>query len=168
MRKKGVTIAELLIDVRIARSKITDVINRMKNKVDVYNEMFIKNVNSFPHLSKMIARESEFLEKVLYNLLLLETMLEILEIKIETIIYVGYIVNSAPAVIEAIKGVKDSFGIMPEISNLLDSIYENFYIVIDIPKDVKVSIKEEAKNIISEAEKIAKKRENEIYYQVNT
>ncbi|MEM3351874.1 MAG: hypothetical protein QW799_03560, partial [Saccharolobus sp.] len=67
-----------------------------------------------------------------------------------------------------IKGVKDSFGIMPEISNLLDSIYENFYIVIDIPKDVKVSIKEEAKNIISEAEKIAKERENEIYYQVNT
>ncbi|MEM4042341.1 MAG: cell division protein CdvB3 [Saccharolobus sp.] len=168
MRKKGVTIAELLIDVRIARSKIADVIKRMKNKVDVYNGMLIKNVNSFPHLSKMIARESEFLEKVLYNLLLLETMLEILEIKIETIIYVGYIVNSAPAVIEAIKGVKDSFGIMPEISNLLDSIYENFYIVIDIPKDVKVSIKEEAKNIISEAEKIAKKRENEIYYQVNT
>ena len=168
MRKKGVTIAELLIDVRIARSKIADVINRMKNKVDVYNGMLIKNVNSFPHLSKMIARESEFLENVLYNLLLLETMLEILEIKIETIIYVGYIVNSAPAVIEAIKGVKDSFGIMPEISNLLDSIYENFYIVIDIPKDVKVSIKEEAKNIISEAEKIAKKRENEIYYQVNT
>ncbi|MEM3268974.1 MAG: cell division protein CdvB3 [Saccharolobus sp.] len=168
MRKKGVTIAELLIDVRIARSKIADVIKRMKNKVDVYNGMLIKNVNSFPHLSKMIARESEFLENVLYNLLLLETMLEILEIKIETIIYVGYIVNSAPAVIEAIKGVKDSFGIMPEISNLLDSIYENFYIVIDIPKDVKVSIKEEAKNIISEAEKIAKKRENEIYYQVNT
>jgi len=169
VKKKGKTLAELLIDVRITRKRIRNIIDRVRNRIDVYNEATIRNLSSFPHLSKMLARESEFLENVINNLYTLEVLLEMLEIKMETLIYIGYIVNSAPAVIEAIKMLKDNFSMIPEITLMLDEIYEGFYFNIKIPKEIKISSREEAKNILIEAENIAKKREkSEIYYQLNT
>lgn len=169
MKKKGKTLAELLIDVRIARKRVRNIIDRVRNRIDVYNEAIIRNLSSFPQLSKMLARESEFLENVIDNLYTLEVLLEMLEIKMETLIYIGYIVNSAPAVIEAIKILKENFIMIPEITLMLDEIYEGFYFNIEIPKEIKISSREEAKNILIEAENIAKKREkSEIYYQLNT
>lgn len=169
MKKKGKTLAELLIDVRIARKRVRNIIDRVRNRIDVYNEAIIRNLSSFPQLSKMLARESEFLENVIDNLYTLEVLLEMLEIKMETLIYIGYIVNSAPAVIEAIKILKEDFIMIPEITLMLDEIYEGFYFNIEIPKEIKISSREEAKNILIEAENIAKKREkSEIYYQLNT
>ncbi|ACP38263.1 cell division protein CdvB3 [Saccharolobus islandicus] len=168
MKKRGKSLAELLIDVRIARNKVQSIINRMQNKLGTYNYVFMRNVASFPHLSKMVARESELLENVMDHLLTLEVVLEILEIKIETIIYIGNIVTSAASVVEAIKLLKDSFNLTPDISVLLDDIYSNFYVNVDLPKEIKINVKEEARNVLANAEKIVEKRKSEAYYQVNT
>ncbi|AGJ62838.1 Conserved protein implicated in secretion [Sulfolobus islandicus LAL14/1] len=140
----------------------------MQNKLGTYNYVFMRNVASFPHLSKMVARESELLENVMDHLLTLEVVLEILEIKIETIIYIGNIVTSAASVVEAIKLLKDSFNLTPDISVLLDDIYSNFYVNVDLPKEIKINVKEEARNVLANAEKIVEKRKSEAYYQVNT
>lgn len=140
----------------------------MQNKIGTYNHIFMRNVASFPHLSKMVARESELLENVMDHLLTLEVILEILEIKIETIIYIGNIVTSAASVVEAIKLLKESFNLTPDISLLLDDIYSNFYVNVDLPKEIKINVKEEARSVLLDAEKIAEKRKSETYYQVNT
>ncbi|WP_338600485.1 cell division protein CdvB3 [Sulfolobus tengchongensis] len=165
MKKRGKTLAELLIDVRILRNKVQHVIVRMRNRLETYNDVVIRDISSFPHLSKMVAQESEVLEGVLERLLTLEVMLEILEIKIETIIYIGNIVTSAVSVVEAIKLLKENFNFMPEISVSLDEIYNNFYINVDLPKEIKINAKEEARNILADAEKIAEKRRDQVYNQ---
>ncbi|TRM96576.1 hypothetical protein DJ527_12595, partial [Sulfolobus sp. F1] len=72
-------------------------------------------------------------------------------------------------VVEAIKSLKDEIGSLPEISILLDGIYEDFFESIDVPKDIKIRSKEDAKGVIEEAKKIAElKEKREIYYEVNT
>ncbi|QGA67487.1 cell division protein CdvB3 [Sulfolobus sp. E11-6] len=168
MKKKGKSLAELLIDVRIARNKLQNIISRMQNKLDTYNYVFMRNVSSFPHLSKMVAKESELLENVMNNLLTLEVILEILEIKIETIIYIGNIVTSAASVVEAIRLLKDTFHLTPDISVLLDDIYSSFYVNVNLPKEIKINVQEEARKVLADAEKIVEKRKSEAYYQVNT
>ncbi|QGA54631.1 hypothetical protein GFS03_08630 [Sulfolobus sp. E5-1-F] len=168
MKKKGKSLAELLIDVRIARNKLRNIISRMQNKLDTYNYVFMRNVSSFPHLSKMVAKESELLENVMNNLLTLEVILEILEIKIETIIYIGNIVTSAASVVEAIRLLKDTFHLTPDISVLLDDIYSSFYVNVNLPKEIKINVQEEARKVLADAEKIVEKRKSEAYYQVNT
>ncbi|TRM85314.1 hypothetical protein DJ522_01170 [Sulfolobus sp. F3] len=169
MKRKAKTLAELIINIRIARNKVRSLMNGIKGKIEMYNNSSLVNVSRFPHLSKMLLRESEILEKVLNYLVTIDVMLELLEIKVETIIYIGYIVNDAPAVVEAIKSLKDEIGSLPEISILLDGIYEDFFESIDVPKDIKIRNKEDAKGVIEEAKKIAElKEKREIYYEVNT
>ncbi len=162
MRKKR-DIAEVLTDIRIARNRL----RIMRNKIE--GRLAQRGPSYSTVLTKEYIKEAEQLKRISEFLDTLDVILELTEIKLETIIYIGYIVNDAPAVIEALREIRKNGEFLgPEISALIDDIYNGFYSSINVPAEIKLNASEDAKNILDEAKVIAKYRESEKNIGINT
>jgi division protein CdvB (Snf7/Vps24/ESCRT-III family) len=160
--KKKATLADVLTNIKIARNRVRIYKNRMKDRIEKYNQMSERNFGRFTAVSMEYMKEAEQLQRIIQFLNTIDILLEMAEIKIETIIYIGYIVNEAPAVMEAIKELKKQMGGVPELSVMLEDIYAGFYASLDIPQDVKIRSTEEGKKVLEEAQKISESREEKL------
>ncbi|WP_236751729.1 hypothetical protein [Acidianus sp. HS-5] len=162
MRKKR-DIAEVLTDIRIARNRL----RIMRSKIE---GRLVQRVPSYSTvLTKEYLKEAEQLKRISEFLDTLDVILELIEIKLETIIYIGYIVNDAPAVIEALREIRKNGEFLgPELSALIDDIYSGFYSSINVPNEIKVNAPEDAKKILDEAKVIAKYRSTRKNIDINT
>lgn len=153
MKKKD--LAEVLTDVRVARSKIRLWNSRIGNKIIQYQKLSATNATRYSILAEQYAKESEQLEKITSYLDKLDILLEMLEIKIETMIYVGHIINDAPKIVEALKIFKNiTPSLSSEFSLIIDNISSNFYSSIEIPQDMKIKATQEAQAILDKADSI--------------
>ncbi|ARM76274.1 cell division protein CdvB3 [Acidianus manzaensis] len=160
--KSKVDLAEILTDVRISRNKIRLWKSRIQSKVAKFEELSASNVTRYNIIAREYIKEAEQLQKISDFLDQLDILLEMLEIKIETIIYIGYIVNNAPSVIEALKELKKTAQVInPEMSLVIDNIYNEFYSAISIPQNIRIQAKEDAKKILQEAENMVKEKKKE-------
>ncbi len=160
--KRKVTLADVLTDIKIARNRVRIYKNRMKDRILKYNQMAEMNFGRFTSISAEYMKEVDQLQRIVQFLDTLDILLEMTEIKIETIVYIGYIVNGAPAVIEALKELKKQMGGVPELSVMLEDIYSGFYASVEVPQDIKIRSTEEGKKVLEEAEKIAESREEKL------
>lgn len=157
--KKKVDLAEILTKIRISRNRIRTWKSRIESRISKFEELSISNATRYRILAREYAKEAEQLQNISEFLNKLDILLEMLEIKIETIIYIGYIVNSAPAVVEALKELKKTAEfISPEFSLLIDNIYNDFYSAVSLSENVRIQAKEDAKKILMEAENMIKER----------
>lgn len=160
--KKKVDFAEILTEIRINRNRIRLWKSRIENRISKFEELSLSNVTRYRVLAKEYAKEAEQLQNISEFLEKLDILLEMLEIKIETIIYVGYIVNNAPAVVEALKELKRNVQVVsPDLSLVIDNIYNDFYSAVTVSENVRIQAKEDAKKILSEAENMVKERKRE-------
>ncbi|MCY0849920.1 cell division protein CdvB3 [Sulfuracidifex metallicus] len=160
--KKKATLADVLTNIKIARNRVRIYKNRMKDRIEKYNQMSERNFGRFTAVSMEYMKEAEQLQRIIQFLNTIDILLEMAEIKIETIIYIGYIVNEAPAVMEAIRELKKQMGGIPELSVMLEDIYAGFYASLDMPQDVKIRSTEEGKKVLEEAQKISESREEKL------
>ncbi|BBG24039.1 cell division protein CdvB3 [Sulfuracidifex tepidarius] len=160
--KRKVTLADVLTDIKIARNRVRIYKNRMKDRILKYNQMAERNFGRFTSISAEYMKEVDQLQRVVQFLDTLDILLEMAEIKIETIVYIGYIVNEAPAVIEALKELKKQMGGIPELSVMLEDIYSGFYASVEVPQEMKIRSTEEGKKVLEEAEKISESREEKL------
>ncbi|MUN28165.1 cell division protein CdvB3 [Sulfuracidifex metallicus] len=160
--KKKATLADVLTNIKIARNRVRIYKNRMKDRIEKYNQMSERNFGRFTAVSIEYMKEAEQLQRIIQFLNTIDILLEMAEIKIETIIYIGYIVNEAPAVMEAIRELKKQMGGVPELSVMLEDIYAGFYASLDMPQDMKIRSTEEGKKVLEEAQKISESREEKL------
>ncbi|PVU75670.1 hypothetical protein DDW13_04655 [Acidianus hospitalis] len=162
--KKKRDIADVLTDIRIARNRLRIMKTKIEGRLTQQESLSRSAV-----LTKEYIKEAEQLKKISEFLDTLDIILELIEIKVETIIYIGYIVNDAPAVLEALRELKKNGEFLsPELSALVDDIYNGFYSAINVPSEIKVSASKEAKKVLDEAKTIAKYRESGKNIDINT
>lgn len=160
--KKRIDFAEILTEIRIQRNRIRLWRSRIESRISKFEELSASNVTRYSVLAKEYIKEAEQLENISDFLDKLDILLEMLELKIETIIYIGYIVNNAPAVVEAIKELKKNAQVIsPDLSLVIDNIYNDFYSAVSVSENVRIQAKEDAKKILSEAETLVKERKKE-------
>ncbi|AWR98297.1 hypothetical protein DFR86_08390 [Acidianus sulfidivorans JP7] len=152
----------MLTEVRIQRNKIRLWKSRIENKVSKFEELSITNARRYNIIAKEYIKEAEQLQKISDFLDKLDILLEMLEIKIETIIYVGYIVNDAPTIVEALKELRKTAQLLsPELSLVIDNIYNGFYSAVTVPENMRIQAKEDAKKILEDAENMIKERKKD-------
>ncbi|AHC52543.1 hypothetical protein SUSAZ_07575 [Sulfolobus acidocaldarius SUSAZ] len=165
MKKR--TIAELLTDIRMAKYKIDMWISKTENRNKALERLSLSNIGRFPLLSKEYIKETELTRKYIVTLVQLKILLEILEIRLETLIILGNVVTYLSPLVEALNELKGQLGASIEFSPIIDEIIETIRTVYIAPNTVQqspqINVKEEAKQLLKEAEDVAKKELKENY-----
>jgi division protein CdvB (Snf7/Vps24/ESCRT-III family) len=160
--KRKTTLADVLTDIKIARNRVRIYKRRMSDRISKYTQISERNFGRFTNLSVEYMKEAEQLQRIVQFLDTLDILLEISEIKIETIIYIGYIVNEAPAVMEALKELKKQMGGIPELTVMLEDIYSGFYSTVEVPQEMKARATEGGRKVLEEAQKMAESKEEKL------
>ncbi|EZQ04939.1 MULTISPECIES: hypothetical protein [Acidianus] len=159
--KKG--LADVIIDIRTTRHKISLWKNKIKTRISSYEN--IKDTK----IPEEYKKETAQLKTILNTIEKLDLLLEMLEIKVETIVTVGIILNNVQDVVSAIK----EFGkIYPFIGTDLlieiENIYRDFSSSIDLPKEFKVRTTEGGKRILDEIDKSLNEKGSNRTIEINT
>lgn len=162
MAKKR-NLAEILANIRVARLKLKQRINMLEKRVKDYEILSMKDFNKYSILSIEILKETEQLENLKKKLEVMDVLLEMLEIKVETAIQVGLITSSLKGVLEAIKEFQRVNPILPPELSILVSDISDFSVGLSVdiiePQRDQIQPSIDAKSIIREAEKIAEERQ---------
>ncbi|QKQ99608.1 hypothetical protein GWK48_03665 [Metallosphaera tengchongensis] len=155
-------IRRVLMQTKTARAKLRVWQNRLNQRSEQYRRLSLANATRFSTLAEQYVKESDQLDKIVSFLNTLDVLLEMLEIKLETVSYIDYIPRDLLSVVE---GLKEFSRLTPtlgtEFSIIIDELYTGFYNSVEVPKDVRIKAKEEAKGVIAQAEKIAKGKTTE-------
>ncbi len=143
----------------MARGKLRLWQNRLGMKAEQFRRLSVSNATRFSSLAEQYAKESEQLDNILNYLNRLDVLFEMLEIKLETIVYIDYISQDLVSVVEALREFKKATPMLStELSILIDEFYTGFYESVQVPEPVRIKAKEEAKSILKESETIANNR----------
>ncbi|MCY0859017.1 MAG: hypothetical protein OWQ54_01155 [Sulfolobaceae archaeon] len=161
MAKKK-SLAELLADIRVARLRLKQRENLLEKRIKEYEVLSMRNFGRYTILSQQILKETEQLEELKSKLEVMDILLEMLELKVETAIQVGLIMNSLRDTMIAVKEFKRLNPVLPpELNLLIDEIAD---VAIEVKgetietKKQNINITPEAESIIEQAQKLAKER----------
>ncbi|BCS91661.1 cell division protein CdvB3 [Metallosphaera javensis (ex Sakai et al. 2022)] len=149
----------LLIDVKIARGKIRLWQSRLSSRAEQFKRLSANNATRFATLAEQYAKESEQLENILNYMERLDILLEMVELKLETLTYIDYISQDMVNLMEALKEFKRLTPLLStELSILVDELYSGFYASVEVPESMRIKAREEAKAILKESENIVNSR----------
>ncbi|MCG3108650.1 hypothetical protein L3N51_00934 [Metallosphaera sp. J1] len=149
----------LLIDVKIARGKIRLWQSRLSSRAEQFKRLSANNATRFATLAEQYAKESEQLENILNYMERLDILLEMVELKLETLTYIDYISQDMVNLMEALKEFKRLTPLLStELSILVDELYSGFYASVEVPEPMRIKAREEAKAILKESENIVNSR----------
>lgn len=160
-RKK--TLPELLADVKIAINKIDFWVSRIDSRVKNLERLSLSNVGRFPYLSREYIKEADMNKNIISRLIQLKIILEILEIRLETVLILGEVRGYLAPVVEAVKVLKKEIGSSIEFSPIIDEILDSLIPIETTETPFIQNITEEANKILSESESIAKQEINKKY-----
>mgnify|MGYP001772497464 CR=1 FL=1 len=162
MKKKG--LPEILGDIRLTIYRIDAFASRISNRIKTLEDLSLYNIGRFNYLSKEYYKEIEINKNILSNLLKIKTLLEILEIRLETLILIGSLTQYIYPVVKALEDIRGSLGNSIEFGPLIDDILANLYpIIITSEPQVVIKENEDERKILEEAEKIASEELKEKY-----
>ncbi|BCU71386.1 cell division protein CdvB3 [Stygiolobus caldivivus] len=162
MRRKK-TLPELIADVKITINKIDFWISRIDSRVKNLEQLSLSNIGRFPYLSKEYIKEADVNKNIVSKLFQLKVILEILEIRLETVLILGELRGYLAPVLEAVKIIKKDIGMSIEFTPLIDEILDSLIPIINIDKSFIPNISEEANKILLESENIAKQEVDKKY-----
>ncbi|ABP96109.1 MULTISPECIES: cell division protein CdvB3 [Metallosphaera] len=149
----------LLVDVKIARGKIRLWQNRLSARAEQFKRLSANNATKFATLAEQYAKESEQLENILNYMDRLDVLLEMVELKLETLVYIDYVSQDMVNLIEALREFRRVTPLLStELSMLLDELYSGFYASVEVPEPMRIRAREEAKTILKESENIVNSR----------
>jgi division protein CdvB (Snf7/Vps24/ESCRT-III family) len=158
------TLPEILIDINLAITRIDNWISRLKTRSETLERLSYTNMGRFPLLSKEFLKEVEFNQAYTTKLVQIKVLLEILKIRIETIMLIGSITGYLKPIIDAIYEVKKEIGSSIEMSPLLDQIIEIVSPLEPLSSsNVVINDNEKVKEILEESRKIAEKEVRQKY-----
>ncbi|AEB94423.1 MULTISPECIES: cell division protein CdvB3 [Metallosphaera] len=159
--KRG--LQRLLVEVKTARGKLRLWQNRLTAKAEQFRRLSVSNASRFSTLAQQYAKESEQLESIITFLNKFDVILEMLELKLETIVFIDYISQDLVNIVEALKEFKRTTPMLgTELSLLVDEIYTGFYASVEVPEPIKIKAKEEAKVILQQSEDVLKERKEKL------
>lgn len=161
MKRKG--LPEILTDIRLTIYRIDAYISRIENRIKTLEDLSLYNIGRFNYLAKEYYKEIEINRKIIHNLLKLRTLLEILEIRIETIVAIGTIYQYIEPLVKAIESIKKELGGSMEFGPLIDDILTNLQPIITRDANIVINESEEVRKILEEAEKVANEELKEKY-----
>ena len=161
MKKKG--LPEILSDIRLTIYRIDAFISRIDNRIKTLEDLSLYNIGRFNYLSKEYYREIEVNRNILSNLLKIKALLEILEIRLETLAIIGSLTQYIYPVVKALESIKGSLGNSIEFGPLIDDIVINLHPIITSEAQVVLKESDEVRKILEEAEKIASEELKEKY-----
>lgn len=140
LKKQKTNIAQLITQVRLARVRLGQLSRRIEERIARYPD------------SQAFTKEKTLLGKFKRNMDMLTAILEILEIRLETIAVTSTFMETIYPVVEVVRQTKmwDVLK-LPEVSTLLEPIYEWAWSV-DIPPAIRNS--PEVDKILREAESV--------------
>ena len=162
MRRRK-SIPELLADIKIAQNKIDFWVSKIDNRIKNLEQLSLTNLGRFPYLSREYLKEVDMNKNIVLKLLQLKVLLEILEIRIETVLVLGEVKGYLAPVVEAFKNIKKEISIPLEFSPIIDEILDTLLPIESLDKSYIPHVSEEANKILSEAETIAKQELNKRY-----
>ncbi len=158
MRRKK-ELPELLIDVKLTRRKLQHSISRLDQRIKTLEAVAIQSSSTITALSARIAKEIDQLERIKKRLYTLDVLLEMLEIRLETVISVGGFLEALRPVATALKEVGKSFPIPMELSTDLDDLLSSLGSYVSSGSGINIfarkTVSEETRRILEEAESIA-------------
>ncbi|MEM4912543.1 MAG: hypothetical protein QXJ81_06960, partial [Metallosphaera sp.] len=98
--KRG--LQRLLVEVKTARGKLRLWQNRLTAKAEQFRRLSVSNASRFSTLAQQYAKESEQLESIITFLNKFDVILEMLELKLETIVFIDYISQDLVNIVEAL------------------------------------------------------------------
>ena len=162
--KNKKTLPEILIDINLAITRIDNWISRLKSRNETLERLSYVNLGRFPLLSKEFLKEVEFNQAYTTKLLQIKVLLEILKLRIETIMLIGSITGYLKPVIDAIYELKKEIGSSIEMSPLLDQIIELVSPLEPLSSsNIVINDSDKVKEILEESKKIAEKEIREKY-----
>ncbi|MEO3992909.1 MAG: hypothetical protein QN229_01150 [Desulfurococcaceae archaeon TW002] len=138
------------------RSRVQESINRLQNRLAQTEEPLLKNE---------IIRNIKIYENLYKSLVMVESLLEVLIIKLETIGFVNVTTNDILVVKDVLSKVAGDVREIPDLSVVLEDLVDRANDILDTfpeSKGVLIPSMEETKKIISEAEVIAKEKLKEL------
>jgi hypothetical protein len=100
-RKKD--LAELLIDVKLLRRKLAHSLAKLDKRIESLEALVVQSSSTVSAFSARVAKEIDQLENVRKRIYVLDVLLEMLEIRLETVISLGTLVESLRPVVSALK-----------------------------------------------------------------
>jgi len=161
VKKKG--LPEILTDIRLAIYRIDAFASRIENRIRTLEDLSLYNIGRFNYLSREYSKEIEVNRNILNNLLKIRTLLEILEIRLETLALVGSLTQYIYPVVKALESIKGNLGNSIEFGPLIDDILINLQPIITSDAQIVIKESEEVRKILEEAEKIASEELKEKY-----
>lgn len=158
MRRKK-DLAELLIDVKLLRRKLAHSLAKLDKRIESLEALVVQSSSTISAFSARVAKEIDQLENVRKRIYVLDVLLEMLEIRLETVISLGSLVESLRPVVSALKELSKSFPIPMEISPDFDDLISSLSSVLPSEGGLSFLFKqrpsEETLSILKEAETIA-------------
>ena len=161
MKRKG--LPEILTDIRLAIYRIDAFASRIENRIRTLEDLSLYNIGRFNYLSREYSKEIEVNRNILNNLLKIRALLEILEIRLETLALVGSLTQYIYPVVKALESIKGNLGNSIEFGPLIDDILINLQPIITSDAQIVIKESEEVRKILEEAEKIASEELKEKY-----
>lgn len=161
MKKKG--LPEIIADIRIAIFRIDTFVARIDNRIKTLEDLALYNIGKFNYLSKQYYKEIEINKSIVENLLKLKVLLEILEIRLETLMILNSLREYIYPVVKALESIKGNLGNSIEFGPIIDDIILNLKPIITSDAKPILNESEEVRKILEEAEKIASEEVREKY-----
>ncbi|QIW24364.1 hypothetical protein EWF20_09515 [Sulfolobus sp. S-194] len=161
MKKKG--LPEIITDIRLTIHRIDAFIARIDNRIKTLEELSLYNIGRFNYLSKEYYKEIEINRNIIFNLLKVRVLLEILEIRLETLVILNSLKDYIYPVVKALESLRGSLGNSIEFGPLIDDIILNLSYTIHPEAKIVLKESEEVKKVLEEAEKIANEELKEKY-----
>lgn len=161
MKKKG--LPEIISDIKLTIYRIDAFIARVNNRIKTLESLSLYNIGRFNYLSKEYYKEIDVNRNIINNLVKVRVLLEILEIRLETILLIGTLSEYIYPVVKALESIKGSLGNSIEFGPLIDDIIINLTPIISAEAKPVLMESEEVRRIIEEAEKVASEDLKEKY-----
>ncbi|BFH74513.1 cell division protein CdvB3 [Sulfurisphaera javensis] len=161
MKKKG--LPEIIADIKLTIYRIDMFLARIDNRIKTLEDLSLYNIGRFNYLSKAYYKEIEINKNLMINLLRVKIILEILEIRLETLMMLNSLREYIYPVVKALESIKGNLGNSIEFGPLIDDILLNLKPIVTSDAKPILNESEEVRKIIEEAEKVATEELREKY-----
>ena len=148
---------ELLVELRIVRNRLERDLAKLDRRINALHSMAVQSFPTVPALSQRVMKEVDQLERVRANLMKLSVLLEMLELRLETVLTLNAMFGELRPVVKAVRELSKSFPVPLEVAPDIEGILSDLA-ALAVPQHHEPVVQNddsEVKRILEEAEKIA-------------
>ena len=163
MKKR--TPGELLVELKIIRTRLERDLAKLDRRINALQSMAVQSFPTVPALSQRVMKEVDQLERVRANMMKLSVLLEMLELRLETVLTLNAMFGELRPVVKAVRELSKSFPVPLEVAPDIEGILSDLS-ALAVPQHHESVIQNdeaEIKRIMEEAEKIASIKSTKAY-----